>query len=103
MVRQPRKLGVRPATGKDLGISFSDGASALAFKRSRDYRGTAPRVAGGDGRIHKLNELVRKANGDLLAHTNMVADCYHTVPLDGVPDGYRAMDEPGAIKVMVEP
>jgi threonine dehydrogenase-like Zn-dependent dehydrogenase len=26
-----------------------------------------------------------------------------TVPLDGVPDGYRAMDERAAIKVMVEP
>jgi threonine dehydrogenase-like Zn-dependent dehydrogenase len=26
-----------------------------------------------------------------------------TVPLDGVPDGYRAMDERSAIKVMVEP
>jgi threonine dehydrogenase-like Zn-dependent dehydrogenase len=26
-----------------------------------------------------------------------------TVPLDGVPDGYRAMDEREAIKVIVEP
>jgi threonine dehydrogenase-like Zn-dependent dehydrogenase len=26
-----------------------------------------------------------------------------TVDLDGVPDGYRAMDEREALKVMVEP
>src|SRR2546422_2517015 len=76
MLRQPGKFRVRSGTGEDLGIFFSDGASALTFKRSRDYRGTAPRVTGGDSPIHKLNELVWQPDGDLLAHPNMVADCY---------------------------
>lgn len=76
MLRQPGKLRVRSSPRKDLRIFFRDGATAFAFKRSHDHRGTAPRGAGGDGTIHKLNELVWKANSDLLAHPNMVADCY---------------------------
>jgi hypothetical protein len=55
---QPGKLAVRAGTGKDLGIFFSDGTPALAFKRSRDYRGTAPRIARCDGGVDKLNEVV---------------------------------------------
>jgi hypothetical protein len=77
MFRQRGKLRVRSGTRKDLGILFSDGAPTLAFKRSRDYRGTTPRVASGYSPIHKLNELVRQPDGDLLAHPNMVADRYH--------------------------
>jgi hypothetical protein len=77
MLRQPGKLRVWSATREDLGIFFSDGTSALAFERSRDNRCAAPRVARGDSLVHKLNELIRQANSDLLAHPNMVANCYH--------------------------
>jgi hypothetical protein len=76
VLRQPGKLRVRSGTRKDLGVPFSNGAAALTFKRSRDYRCTTPRLASGDGPIHELNELVWKPDGDLLAHPNMVADCY---------------------------
>lgn len=76
MLGQSGKLGVRAGTGKDLGILFSDGAAALALERSCDKGGTAPRIARGDRPIHKLNELVWEADRDLLAHPNMVADCY---------------------------
>jgi hypothetical protein len=85
VLRQPSKLGVRSGPRKDLGIFFSDGASALTFKRSRDYRGAAPRIASGDSPIHKLNELVWQPDCDLLAHPNMVADCYHLYT-DNWPD-----------------
>lgn len=76
MLRQPAKLRVRSGARKDLGISFCDGASALTFKRSPDHGCTTARSAGGDDTIDELDELVRQANGDLLAHPNMVADCY---------------------------
>lgn len=78
MLGQPGKLRVWSGMREDLGIFFSDGTSALTFERSRDHRCAAPRVASGDSLIHELNELIRQPNGDLLAHPNMVADCYHS-------------------------
>jgi hypothetical protein len=77
VLRQPGKLWVRAGTGEDLSIFLRYGASALAFEGPRDYRGTAPRVARGDGRVHELNEVVWETHGDLLAHPNMVASWYH--------------------------
>jgi hypothetical protein len=76
---EPGKLRVGSCTRKDLGVLFSDGASALTFKRSRDYRGTTPRVASGDNPIHKLHELVWKPDSDLLAHPIMVSNRYHSI------------------------
>jgi hypothetical protein len=78
MLRQPCKLGVRSGAREDLGVFFSSGAPALSFKRTLNDERTAPRVAGCNRPVHKLNELVWQPDSDLLAHPNMVANCYQS-------------------------
>jgi hypothetical protein len=77
MLRQAAKLGVRPCPRKDRGILFGDCTPALALKCTDNDRCATPSAAGGDGGVDELNEVVWKANGDLLAHPKMVANRYH--------------------------
>jgi predicted RNase H-like HicB family nuclease len=92
VLRQPSKFRVRSGAREDLRISFSDGAPALAFQRSRDEGSTAARIARGNSPIDELDELVWEPNRDLLAHPVTVVRRYP-----------EAVDQPREIELVFAP
>lgn len=79
MLGKPDKLRIRTGVSKDLGISRGNHAPALALESpAHDRRATAPDT-GVDDLVDEVNEVVREAHSYLLAHPNMVADCYRSM------------------------
>lgn len=74
VLREPCKLWVRARSGEYPSIAFSQGPPTLTLKRTGDDRRPAARGAGVDDLINKINKLVGKPNGDLLAHPKMVSN-----------------------------
>ena len=72
MLGKAGKLGILARSSEDLGVACSDRAAALALERTRDYRCPAGLDTGTDQFVYELDELVREADSDLLAHTTMV-------------------------------
>jgi RecB family endonuclease NucS len=76
MLGKLSKLRIRTCASKDLCVPRGDHAPALVLKRhAHDCRAAASgtRV---DDLVNEVNELIWKAHSYLLAHPNMVADCY---------------------------
>lgn len=73
MLSEPCELWVRTGAGKDPGIAFGEGASALALERPGYNGGPAALGAGVDDLVDEVDKLVWESNSDLLAHPIMVA------------------------------
>lgn len=74
MLGQPGKILVRTAASKDLGIPRGNHAPAFTLERSRHNCRTTMPCSSIHPLVHEVHEIVREANGDLLAHTKTVAD-----------------------------
>ena len=70
------KLRIRTCASEDLCVPRGDHAPALALERPAHDRRAAASGARVDELVNEVNELVWKAHSYLLAHPNMVADCY---------------------------
>lgn len=70
------KLRIRACASKDLCVPRGDHAPALALKRHAHDCSAAASGARVDDLVNEVNELIWKAYSYLLAHPNMVADCY---------------------------
>ncbi len=73
MLGQPREVWVRAGAGEDPGIAFREVTPALALKRPGHDSGPAALRAGVDDFVDEVDKLLRKPNGDLLAHPITVA------------------------------
>jgi len=67
-----RELWVRTGADKDAGIAFGEGAPPLTLERPGDNHRSAAHGAGVDDLVDEVNQLVWKANGNLLAHPKTV-------------------------------
>jgi hypothetical protein len=72
MLGQSRKLRIRTRASQDLGIPRGGGAAAFALECPGDDSGATASHARVDEAVYKLDEIVRKTYGDLLAHPIMV-------------------------------
>jgi hypothetical protein len=85
MLGKPGELRIRAGVGKDLGVSRSDHAPALALERPAHDCRTAASSTGADNLVDEVNELIWKAYSYLLAHPNMVADGYQYGSNEHIP------------------
>lgn len=74
MLGEPVKIRVRTGSSENLGIPRSDHTPALTLKRSGHNRRTTVPCAGIHSLVHEVDEIIREANRDLLAHTKTVAN-----------------------------
>jgi hypothetical protein len=72
MLGKAGKLGILTGASEDLGVTSSDRTAALTFKRMGHYCGSARLGPSAHEFVDELDKLIREANGDLLAHPNMV-------------------------------
>jgi hypothetical protein len=76
MLGQSGKLRIRACASQDLSVAHSHRAPAFALKCSGDDSGATASHASINEVVYELDEIVRQANGDLLAHTIMVPNWY---------------------------
>ena len=72
MLGEAGKLGIRARSSQYLGVASSHCTTALALERTGDDCCPAALGTGADEFIHEVDQLVREANSDLLAHPMMV-------------------------------
>ncbi len=76
MLGKTREVGVRRTCAKNRGVARGDGASPVAFESTGNHRSPAASRSRANLLIDKVDELLRKAHRDLLAHPIMVAKRY---------------------------
>ena len=74
MLGQPRKLGVGPGAGENLGVARGNNAPAFALERMGDDSRAATSIAGANDLVYEIHQLVGESHSDLLAHPIMVAN-----------------------------
>ena len=76
MLGKTREVGVRRRRDENRGVSRGDGASPFAFESAGNHRSPTASHSRANLLIHEVDELLRKAHRDLLAHPIMVAKRY---------------------------
>jgi len=87
MLGETGKLGILTGTCEDRGVACSDRTASLTLERVGHDRSPAALGSGADEFVNELDKLIRKADGDLLAHPIMVPDWYQYAnagPIDAV-------------------
>lgn len=70
---EPCELRVRTGVGKDAGITLGESAPTLSLQCAGDDDRAAARDTGVDDLVNEIDEIVWKANRNLLAHPKTVA------------------------------
>jgi len=79
MLGKSREVGVLRRCAKNRRIARGDGASPVAFESTGNDRSPAASRSRANLLIDEVDELLRKAYRDLLAHPIMVAKRYRDV------------------------
>lgn len=72
MLGKAGKLGILTRSSEDLGVACGDRTATLALERTGHYRSPTGLGTGDHELVDELDQLVREADGDLLAHPMMV-------------------------------
>ena len=93
MLSETSKLRIRAPTREDLSIARGNRTPALTLEGTSDNRRPAVLTTGPHDLVHERNQLIREANGNLLAHTKMVPNWYEQSGGNGKTS--EALREPG--------
>ncbi len=72
MLSKTGEIRIRTELSEDRGIAFCDHPSLLPLERPADDRCSTALATAPDDSVHEIDELIRKAHGDLFTHPKMV-------------------------------